>query len=91
MFKSCGRERGEKGGEAEEKQKLHPMHYASQSTLIESNGVDARMGAKGRGWDAKMEMWEEEFRDDVKILKDMVHLTMQDYDYLRGKRFVVAI
>ncbi|KXS94800.1 hypothetical protein AC578_4056 [Pseudocercospora eumusae] len=51
-----------------DKDKYHPMEYASQTTLIESSGVDESKAAKNLGLDDSEKKWDEEFGEDVGLV-----------------------
>nr|POF02578.1 hypothetical protein CFP56_58210 [Quercus suber] len=74
--------------EAEMKQ-THPMHYASQSTLINSVGMNPAFAAKNVDMVAEEAKWEAEFGDDVSLVKQVMDLERAHYEYLRERRFTM--
>jgi len=66
---------------------IHPMLYASQNTLFESKGVDAGR-AKGEVDSVKEEKaWEQEFGDDVGLVREMAGIAEPFYRWLYEKRW----
>jgi hypothetical protein len=66
---------------------IHPMLYASQNTLFESEGVDAGK-AKGEGDLVEEERaWEEEFGGDVGLVREMVGIAEPFYRWLYERRW----
>ena len=70
----------------EERAEIHPMYYASQSTLIESSGIQPSKAAKNVDLEAEEKGWETEFGEDLPLLKEMVELAMPHYTYLHERR-----
>jgi len=71
----------------EQREEMHPMLYASQNTLFESEGVDSGK-AKGKGGLVKEERaWEEEFGADVGLVKEMVGIAEPFYRWLYERRW----
>lgn len=70
----------------EEKAELHPMVYASQKHLLESEGVDASRAATNTDFDVEEEGWDAEFGEDTGMAREMVDLGMEHYLYLRERR-----
>ena len=70
----------------EEKAKIHPMLYASQMELLESTGLDASRAAINVYFVVKEKKWEDEFGDDVPMVREMVESGIPHYQYLRERR-----
>ena len=70
----------------EEMDKIHPMYYASQSTLINSSGISPARAAKNMDLDKDEKNWQAEFGDDLPLVKEMVELSMPHYQYLFERR-----
>ncbi|THX57656.1 hypothetical protein D6D06_03560 [Aureobasidium pullulans] len=70
----------------EEKAKIHPMLYASQMGLLESTGLDASRAAIKVDFVVKEKKWEDEFGDDVPMVREMVESGIPHYQYLRERR-----
>ena len=70
----------------EDLDKMHPMYYASQSTLINSTGANAAHAAKNVDFDAEEKKWAEEFGDDLPLVKEMIELATPYYQYLWERR-----
>lgn len=68
---------------------VHPMQFASQNTLYGSSGVDATLAAKNLDMNLVMEKWDEEFEEDLVLVKEMIELAEPHYRYLFEKRFTV--
>jgi hypothetical protein len=66
---------------------IHPMQYASQTTLYESSGVIAGRAAKNSDLDRLTVKWKEEFGDDAALIEEMVTLAMPHYKYLHDRRW----
>ena len=72
----------------EQKEKeIHPMQYASQTTLYESSGVIAGRAAKNSDFTDVSVNWKEEFGDDAGLIEEMVGLAMPHYQYLCERRW----
>jgi hypothetical protein len=69
-----------------EKEKIHPMQWASQSTLYESSGLRPELAAKNRDLDAEMKRWEDDFPGDAETMREMLELATPNYQYLYEKR-----
>jgi len=73
-------------GEQREEE-IHPMLYASQNTLFESQGVVVEK-ASGEGDQVVEERaWEEEFGDDVGLVRETVQLAEPFYQWLYERRW----
>ena len=70
----------------EEKANIHPMVYASQMGLLESTGLDASRAAKNLDFVVEGKKWDDEFGDDVPMVREMVESGMPHYRYLRERR-----
>lgn len=70
----------------EEQNEIHPYYYASQSTLINSSGINPAKAARNLDLDAEEKKWETEFGDDLALVKEMVELAMPHYQYLFERR-----
>jgi hypothetical protein len=66
-----------------QREEMHPMLYASQGTLFESEGVDSGKADLGREEVA----WEEEFGDDVGLVREMVGIAGTFYWWLHERRW----
>lgn len=73
----------------EEKEKIHPNYYASQSTLINSSGLIPGRAAKNVDMAEEERKWRSEFGEDLSLVKEMVELAMPDYEYLFDRRLKV--
>jgi hypothetical protein len=73
-------------GEQRERE-IHPMLYASQSTLYESEGVIAGRAARNCDFADLGVKWREEFREDAGLVGEMVGLAMPHYQYLYERRW----
>jgi len=71
----------------EEKSALHPMFLASQRNLIESEGPNPGRAAKNIDFEKEEQGWEDEFGEDLAMVKEMIALAMPHYEWLRKKRF----
>lgn len=69
-----------------DRDKHHPMYYASQETLLNSTGLDASLAAKNRNLEEEESKWEEHFGEDVPLMKEMLGLAIPHYEYLYEKR-----
>lgn len=69
-----------------DKDKHHPMYYASQSTLLNSAGPDAALAAKNKDLAKEEAGWAAEFGDDLALVQEMVDLAMPHYEYLYERR-----
>jgi hypothetical protein len=73
---------------SEQKEKeIHPMQYASQTTLYESSGIIAGRAAKNSDFTDMSVKWKEEFGDDAGLIEEMVGLAMPHYQYLCERRW----
>lgn len=70
-------------------EEIHPMQYASQNTLYESSGVRAGLAAKNLDLDEIVRGWEEEFGDDVGLVREMVELAEGHFRWLFKRRFTM--
>ncbi|THY20742.1 hypothetical protein D6D01_06636 [Aureobasidium pullulans] len=70
----------------EEKANIHPILYASQMGLLESTGLDASRAANNVDFVVEEKRWEDEFGDDVAVVREMVKSGMPHYRYLRERR-----
>lgn len=70
----------------EEKANIHPMLYASQMGLLESTGLDASRAAKNLDFVVEEKKWDDEFGDDVPMVREMVESGIPRYQYLRERR-----
>lgn len=70
-----------------ERAAAHPSFYASQSTLLESSGLNAGLAAKGRDWAREEERWAEEFEEDCRFVKEMVGNARIHYHWLLERKF----
>jgi hypothetical protein len=66
---------------------IHPMLYASQNTLFESKGVDAGRAKKELDLVKEEKAWEEEFEDDVGLIREMVGIAGPFYRWLYERRW----
>jgi hypothetical protein len=71
----------------EEKSAMHPMFLASQRNLIESEGPRPERAAKNTDFDKEEQQWEEEFGEDMAMVKEMIALAMPHYKWFQDKRF----
>lgn len=71
---------------ADERKEIHPMFYASQGFLIESTGIDPGRAAKNMDMDEVMGKWEEEFGEDVGLIREAIDAAMPYYRYLHERR-----
>lgn len=71
----------------EERKGAHPAFYASQSTLLESEGVESGLAAKKRDLDKEEEGWEEEFGEDVGLVREMTEQAEVHWKWLMERRF----
>ena len=71
----------------EEKSALHPMFLASQRNLIESEGPRPERAAKNTDFKKEEQQWEEEFGEDLAMVKEMIDFAMPHYQWFQGKRF----
>ncbi|KAM0722574.1 hypothetical protein Q7P37_002015 [Cladosporium fusiforme] len=69
---------------------IHPMQYASQDTLYRSSGVDAGLAARNVDLEEGRGKWEDEFGEDVGLVREMVRLAEPHYRFLNERRFVVG-
>ncbi|THY95155.1 hypothetical protein D6C92_04527 [Aureobasidium pullulans] len=70
----------------EEKANIHPMLYASQMGLLESTRLDASRAAKNLDFVVEEKKWDDEFGDDVPMVREMVESGIPHYQYLRERR-----
>lgn len=72
----------------EERQAAHPAFYASQSTLLESEGIHSSLAA--RNWDLEKEEegWEEEFGEDAGLVREMVQRADVHWRWLMERRLL---
>lgn len=73
--------------EARPKGSMHPMLYASQQYLMDSTAVDPGRAGVNLDLDAEESKWEEEFGDDVGLVREAVARSMSDYLWLRDRAF----
>lgn len=71
---------------AEEKEKIHPMYYASQSTLIDSSKPEPARAAKNINLEAERAKWDDDFGQDAPYMRELVEMTMPHYKYLYERR-----
>jgi hypothetical protein len=72
----------------EQKEKdIHPMLWASQSTLFESEGVIAGRAARNSDFDGLEEKWREEFGEDAGLIGEMVGVAEGHYRWLYERRW----
>lgn len=71
----------------DERAAAHPMFYASQNTLLESGGIDSGLAARNRDLDAEEAAWDEEFGEDVDLVRDMVRQAQVHYAWLLERKF----
>lgn len=71
----------------EEREKTHPSFYASQSTLLESEGVNAGLAGRNRDMAKEVEGWEEAFGGDVGLVRRAVEGANVHYAWLMERRF----
>lgn len=72
----------------EEKSAMHPMFLASQRKLIESDGLNPARAAKNVIDFKKEEQgWEQDFGEDLAMVKEMIALAMPHYEWFQAKRF----
>lgn len=70
-----------------EKQAMHPMLLAVQSTLVNSEGLRGDRAAKNIDLAAEMEKWKEEFgNEEVDLLEELVEIARPHYEYLWDRR-----
>jgi hypothetical protein len=73
-------------GEQRERE-IHPMLWASQSTLFESGGVIAGRAARNSDLDGLEEKWREEFGEDAGLVGEMVGVAEGHYWWLYERRW----
>jgi hypothetical protein len=66
---------------------IHPMLYASQNTLFESEGVIAGRAARNSDFDGVEEKWREEFGQDAGLIGEMVEIAERHYRWLYERRW----
>jgi hypothetical protein len=71
----------------EEKNALHPMFLASQRNLIESEGPNSARAASNIDFVKEEQRWEEEFGEDMAMIKETVAIAMPHYEWFQSKRF----
>lgn len=71
---------------AEERKEIHPMFYASQGTLIESSGIMPGRAAKNIDMAEEVRKWDDDFGEDVGLIKEAVESAMPHYRYLYERR-----
>ena len=71
----------------DEKSALHPMFLASQRNLIESEGPNPGRAAKNIDFEKEEQGWDEEFGEDLAMVKEMFALAMPHYEWFQAKRF----
>lgn len=71
----------------EEKGALHPMVLASQRKLIESKGPNPGRAAKNVDFATEEQGWEDEFGEDMALVKEMIALAMPHYKWFQAKRY----
>lgn len=69
-----------------EKEKIHPMYYASQSTMIDSSGPDPARAGKNIDLEKSMQEWDNEFGDDAVVMRELTELAKPHYEYLLSKK-----
>ena len=69
-----------------EKAKIHPMYYASQSTMIDSSGPESARAGKNIDLEKNMQDWDKEFGDDAEDMRGLVELAKPHYEYLLSKK-----
>lgn len=74
----------------EEKSSLHPMFLASQRNLMESEGPRPERAASNTDFDQEEQRWEDEFGEDLVMVKEIIDLAMPHYEWFQGKRFKPA-
>lgn len=70
-----------------EREATHPSLYASQRTLLESEGVDPWLAARNRDLVEEEAGWEKEFGEDVEMVRRMVREAEMQYRWLVERRF----
>lgn len=73
----------------EQRKEIHPMYYASQSTLINSSRPDPAHAAKNTDLEEEEKRWDREFGDDARFMRKLVEIAMPHHEYLRKKRMEV--
>jgi len=68
-------------------EEIHPMLYASQNTLFESEGVVAGKAVREGNAVVEEMKWEEEFGEDVGLVREMVQLAEPFYRWLYERRW----
>ena len=63
------------------------MFLASQRNLIESEGPNPGRAAKNIDFEKEEQGWEEEFGEDLAMVKEMIALAMPHYEWFQAKRF----
>jgi hypothetical protein len=76
--------------EEQKEREIHPMLFASQNTLFESEGVIAGRAAKNSDFDGLEEKWREEFGEDAGLIGEMVGFAEPHYRYLYERRWKVG-
>ncbi|KXT10599.1 hypothetical protein AC579_7528 [Pseudocercospora musae] len=64
----------------------HPMEYVSQTTLIESSGIDHSKAAKNLYLDNSEKQRDEEFGEVVGLIREAVAAFVPDYELLFERR-----
>ena len=75
------------GWEAVAREGMHPMLWASQNTLFESEGVDAARAKEAGNLVEEERAWEEEFGGDVGLVREMVGIAEPFYRWLFERRW----
>lgn len=70
----------------EERKEIHPMFYASQCTLIESNGIVPARAGKNMDMMEEVRKWDAEFGEDLGLIREAVDAATPHYRYLYEKR-----
>ena len=71
----------------EQRAETHPSLYASQSTLLESESVDARLAARSRDLAKDEEGWGEDFGEDLGLVRQTIEQADVHYRWLMERRF----
>ncbi|KAF2723353.1 hypothetical protein K431DRAFT_301940 [Polychaeton citri CBS 116435] len=70
----------------DEKAKLHPMYYKSQKTLVDSCRVRVELAGRNLNLEELKGEWEEKFGEDMRLVREMVDLSVPHYEYLYERR-----
>lgn len=71
----------------EQKKDIHPMYYASQRTLIDSGKPEPSLAGKNIDLTKAMGQWDQEFGDDVAVMKELAQLAWPHYEYLLQRKW----